>query len=454
MIINFLFDNFSESNEPTHNITPLKSKYSNHLETPLFHSFSMINWQTLEETLKINNLIESKHEIRFVKTSDILLNPNPNEKNIYLIPIAAQDFELMWPFYYIPTGVKELVDRNRCKILIFHYHGWPMISMGLETCSKMLYTAVIFSNIQKLDNILIMIDSGGNQTKEFQKHIDNIFNKTPDQNNIRYITPEIKNRKLIGIPKLIEANPWERVFINYFREDNFNYIENYLTNINKSHTFLFLNSSIRSHRFMMYKATEYLDIKKESIYSFRNFDTFANHQNEWYWINMDKSDNTEVKNFYEYLKLNPDANEVFLDNDKKYNDFMNTSNFMRAILSIDEINLANTWFSLVTETGFLSEKIFKLMYYGHPFIVIGNTGILKDIKELGYKTFDFLFDESYDQMPLGPEKILFIANQIKQYCGKEGHLRFLEKLPEIEKILRYNRELFISKDHYEFWANL
>jgi hypothetical protein len=61
-----------------------------------------------------------------------------------------------------------------------------------------------------------------------------------------------------------------------------------------------------------------------------------------------------------------------------------------------------TFISLVTETLvnngtlFLSEKIWKPITVGHPFMVYGNQYTLRYLKNLGYKTFDKWIDESYD----------------------------------------------------------
>ena len=69
-------------------------------------------------------------------------------------------------------------------------------------------------------------------------------------------------------------------------------------------------------------------------------------------------------------------------------------------ISIDDYK--RTFISIVTETIssndtlFLSEKIFKPIIVGHPFIVYGNPNTLKYLKEIGYKTFDKWIDESYD----------------------------------------------------------
>jgi hypothetical protein len=59
--------------------------------------------------------------------------------------------------------------------------------------------------------------------------------------------------------------------------------------------------------------------------------------------------------------------------------------------------------NIITETLFdndsifLSEKTYKPIYLCQPFIIFGNPHSLKKLKELGYKTFDKWWDESYDE---------------------------------------------------------
>lgn len=62
----------------------------------------------------------------------------------------------------------------------------------------------------------------------------------------------------------------------------------------------------------------------------------------------------------------------------------------------------DTYFSLVTETSisnewcFVTEKCIRPMIGMHPFIVFGNPHTLKVLKEFGFKTFNKIIDESYD----------------------------------------------------------
>ena len=62
----------------------------------------------------------------------------------------------------------------------------------------------------------------------------------------------------------------------------------------------------------------------------------------------------------------------------------------------------DSYFSLVTETSisndwcFITEKCIRPMVGMQPFIVFGNPHTLKTLKQFGFKTFDKIIDESYD----------------------------------------------------------
>ena len=63
---------------------------------------------------------------------------------------------------------------------------------------------------------------------------------------------------------------------------------------------------------------------------------------------------------------------------------------------------------------FFSEKIFKPMLYFQPFILSGAHNDLAKLRELGYKTFDGLIDESYDTIQDGELRIIAVAKEINR----------------------------------------
>ncbi|NBP04579.1 MAG: hypothetical protein EBU90_31755, partial [Proteobacteria bacterium] len=46
--------------------------------------------------------------------------------------------------------------------------------------------------------------------------------------------------------------------------------------------------------------------------------------------------------------------------------------------------------------AFLTEKTFKPIKHGQPFVIVGTPGSLAALRSLGYRTFDHVIDNSYD----------------------------------------------------------
>ena len=75
---------------------------------------------------------------------------------------------------------------------------------------------------------------------------------------------------------------------------------------------------------------------------------------------------------------------------------------------------------LVTETvatgrrHHLTEKTFKPIALGMPFVIVGTQGSLRYLRSYGFKTFGHLWDESYDDEPDDSQRIEKIAQVLKQ----------------------------------------
>lgn len=84
-----------------------------------------------------------------------------------------------------------------------------------------------------------------------------------------------------------------------------------------------------------------------------------------------------------------------------------------------------TYFSVITETTyhedvpFLSEKVFKAIAMGHPFILVSAPNTLQYLKELGYKTYHPMIDEKYDTITNHGDRMLYIVKEIKRLCSMD-----------------------------------
>jgi hypothetical protein len=84
-----------------------------------------------------------------------------------------------------------------------------------------------------------------------------------------------------------------------------------------------------------------------------------------------------------------------------------------------------TAFSLVSETvfsyphSFRTEKLWKPICIGHPFIVASNPGYYRDLHNLGFHTFGHLIDESWDSITDAEQRIERIVATVEDLCRQD-----------------------------------
>jgi hypothetical protein len=81
---------------------------------------------------------------------------------------------------------------------------------------------------------------------------------------------------------------------------------------------------------------------------------------------------------------------------------------------------SSTYFTMVIETSqtdsvFITEKTFKPIMYGHPFMIYGSKNTLSTLQKYGFNTFPELFNELYDEIDDPSERAKFIVEQIKEF---------------------------------------
>jgi hypothetical protein len=105
-----------------------------------------------------------------------------------------------------------------------------------------------------------------------------------------------------------------------------------------------------------------------------------------------------------------------------------------------------SWFSIVAETdykrNFFTEKTAKVLLGRKLFVYIGAAGALKDLRHLGFKTFDGIIDESYDLEDDDKKRWIMAFNQIKSVCAQQPEYIYNSALPIIE----HNQKLMIDID--------
>ena len=117
------------------------------------------------------------------------------------------------------------------------------------------------------------------------------------------------------------------------------------------------------------------------------------------------------------------------------------------VLSLNDLTILDSWCTVVSEASygdqegacFISEKTFKPIACQQPFIVFGSKHTLKNLKEMGYKTFHPYINESYDELPTWERMEAITTEMIKlnQMSDKER----LEWFTSLEPIVKYNFDI-------------
>ena len=99
--------------------------------------------------------------------------------------------------------------------------------------------------------------------------------------------------------------------------------------------------------------------------------------------------------------------------------------------------------------NFISEKTYRSFKHKKPFIYLGQYKSLKYIKDIGYKTFSPIIDESYDDIEDNKVRLGRVCTEIKRLMDKPLE-EFEKDMKELESICEYNyNKYFADKKLYK-----
>lgn len=221
-------------------------------------------------------------------------------------------------------------------------------------------------------------------------------------------------------------------YFNYYELSTFNHYmhhrQKFIPTLQKteySKKFLCLNRRWRVHRTLLLTLLYNKNLIDQGHISFKH------GEDNQSWQEMRNSMHHYYRQHHETLKiidqcflgikeiLPLNLDDVYLKPDQEYEMMLNPT--------MDHYYV-DTYFSVVTETThdrelegrFITEKTFKPIALRHPFIMIGPARMLEALRELGYRTFDGIIDESYDQEPNEVKRIEMAVNEIERLSNLSG----------------------------------
>ena len=91
--------------------------------------------------------------------------------------------------------------------------------------------------------------------------------------------------------------------------------------------------------------------------------------------------------------------------------------------------------------AFITEKTYKCMKFGQPFVIAGAVGSLAALRTAGYRTFDSVIDNSYDTIVDNTQRCLAIKETLQQIKQQDLHQWYLKCMPD----MIHNQQLFIQR---------
>ena len=212
--------------------------------------------------------------------------------------------------------------------------------------------------------------------------------------------------------------------------------------LNKPYKFLFLNGRTRPHRKYMIEKMRDARLLDHAIWT--NLDTTPVY-NHTYSTNLVTRPSEirllpaeyEVEQFHSGQK--DQYQHAFIKHELFDNQWGDV--YIRAEPYID------TYFSLVSETvcdypySLRSEKIYKPIAMGHPFVAVANCGFYRDLHHAGFQTFGHLIDESFDSMDNNQDRLDRIAQVVQDLCAGD----LAEFLVASRAITKYNQQHIASE---------
>jgi hypothetical protein len=172
----------------------------------------------------------------------------------------------------------------------------------------------------------------------------------------------------------------------------------------KPYKFLFLNGRARPHRQYLWEKLKQHQLLDTSLCTM-----------------LEGNEIKQLPPYYEFEQYQ--NNQVTIESTRliKHDMFNNTWGEIYAKCE----PYIDSYFSLVTETvvdcpySFRTEKIDKPLLLGHPWIAVANKGFYRDIKNLGFRTFDHLIDESFDQIDNTQDRLDRIITIVADLCQQD-----------------------------------
>lgn len=202
----------------------------------------------------------------------------------------------------------------------------------------------------------------------------------------------------------------------------------------KPYKFLFLNGRRRWHRTELIRQLE--PVLNSAL---------------WTYLDAGPGQSTTLPREYEVPRYSNTANPTTDHSYVKFDLFKNEW----GEIYLHPRPYVDTYFSVVTETvfdipySFRTEKTWKPIVMGHPWIAAANRGFYRDMHNLGFQTFGTVINESFDLIDNNEDRLARIADVVQSLC-RDNLVAFLRECYNTCKYNQYHHREMAQKVRQQF----
>ena len=399
IIVSLAYDDINKPNLSEYEYAP------NWLTDENVHPKRYLHW------LQIDNFLGNQFHTFNKNTTEYFANSN--QQFIYPVVLYSNDLFEKYETIDLNNVLVNSIKNKKAKIVFFYItEGWFGETIKHYNWLDNLATKY---NFDKEDIVIITSNLLAEEIYKGNKFTIVSYN---------YFTDELY---FALINKRDELN------IKSFKNKYLNFIDNF----DMQNHFLCFNNLTKLHRlWMFYELLNNPKLKNKSIVSLNKNTTDKSF--------FDIVSSTNYKEMIEYYK----------NYDSTIGYSYDTTNWIKDVQTGDSINInahLNTFVNVITETltqpdiVFITEKTYKSIYTCQPFIIVGNTYSLKKLKQLGFKTFDKWWDESYDN-EIDFEKRMQKITKVLEEIASWDLNKCMEVRKEMREILIHNYNQMLDKN--------
>ena len=326
---------------------------------------------------------------------------------------------------------------------IFSYEPWHFDSS--PDSYKFDFNHSFLKNFPNNADILVFYPTEGFHFNK-RHYLFDILHKQFPRSNIRFVFGNLKT------PNWTKNTPWliYKSFDYWWHDAAQMTKNNAVLDLDKdklvTKSFSFYNRRMNMHRAIVYKDLLDSNLLQDADYTFHGrcnlsiSNVIRVHLDD-IKTSPENSEFTKIIESLEFLQ--------FAENNMQ----KESSESQNLELYEKDVFYQTSYLDLITETLvddnednlFITEKTYRSIVSGNIFLIIGQPGVLEYLKSHGIKTFDDIFDESYDSKLHWYERWKIIKNNLIKWINLGPHTQEQYYKDNFDKI-QHNRSVILNRD--------